>query len=41
MFSPVCICVWIFSTTSPSWMMSWITLMPVIAEKAGASVFDS
>ena len=30
---PDCIWVWIFSTTSPSWMMSWLTLMPVISRE--------
>src|SRR5216684_266635 len=40
-FLPDCIWVWIFSTTSPSWMMSCLTLMPVISSKAFASVFDS
>src|ERR1700749_2247975 len=40
-FLPDCIWVWIFSTTSPSWMMSCLTLMPVISSKALASVFDS
>src|SRR3954452_7674496 len=38
MFLPDCIWVWIFSTTSPSWMMSWFTLMPVISVNALASV---
>src|SRR5215475_5166890 len=41
MFLPDCIWVWIFSTTSPSWMMSCFTLMPVISVKALASVLDS
>ena len=41
MFLPDCIWVWIFSTTSPSWMMSCVTLMPVISVKALASTFDS
>ena len=41
MFRPDCIWVWIFSTTSPSWMRSCVTLMPVISVKALASVFDS
>ena len=40
-FLPDCIWVWIFSTTSPSWMMSCLTLMPVISSNALASVFDS
>jgi hypothetical protein len=30
-----------FSTTSPSWIKSCFTLMPVISSKARASVFDS
>src|SRR4029078_6887747 len=30
-----------FSTTSPSWMMSCLTLIPVISSNALASVFDS
>ena len=38
MLRPDCICVWIFSTTSPSWMRSWVSLMPVISENALASV---
>ena len=41
MFSPDCICVCSFSTTSPSPIRSCVTLMPVIAVKAGASIFDS
>src|SRR6056297_3136183 len=41
MFWPDCICVCSFSTTSPSPIRSWVTLMPVIAEKAGASTLDS
>src|SRR3546814_7306113 len=41
MFSPDCICVCSFSTTSPSPMRSWVTLMPVISENALASVLDS
>src|SRR4051812_24185201 len=41
MFLADCIWVWIFSTTSPSWMMSCVTLMPVISMKAFVSVFDS
>src|SRR6266850_883162 len=41
MFRPDCIWVWIFSTTSPSWMMSWVTLIPVISVNALARVFDS
>ena len=41
MLRPDCICVWIFSTTSPSWIMSCLTLMPVISVNALASVFDS
>src|SRR5258708_17305056 len=36
-----CIWVWIFSTTSPSWMMSCLTLMPVISVNALASTLDS
>src|SRR6201993_1738581 len=40
-FLPDCIWVWIFSTTSPSWMMSCLTLMPVISSNALASVLDS
>ncbi len=36
-----CICVCSFSTTSPSPIRSWVTLMPVIAVKAGARTFDS
>src|SRR5712664_3754171 len=38
---PDCIEVWSFSTTSPSWMMSCLTLMPVISSNAFASVLDS
>ena len=38
MFLPDCIWVWIFSTTSPSWMRSWVSLMPVISVNALASV---
>ena len=41
MFLPDCICVWIFSTTSPSWMRSWVSLMPVISVKALARVLAS
>src|SRR5262245_11539981 len=41
MFLPDCIWVWIFSTTSPSWMMSCLTLIPVISAKALASTLDS
>src|SRR6185436_14771341 len=41
MLLPDCIEVCSFSTTSPSWMMSCLTLMPVISSKAFASVFDS
>ena len=41
MLRPDCIWVWIFSTTSPSWMMSCLTLMPVISVNALASTFDS
>src|SRR6516164_9837806 len=41
MFLPDCIWVWIFSTTSPSWMMSCLTLMPVISSNALARVCDS
>src|ERR1700730_14332239 len=40
-FLPDCIWVWIFSTTSPSWMMSCLTLMPVLSSNAFASVRDS
>ena len=40
MFSPDCICVCSFSTTSPSPIRSWVILMPVMAVKAGASTFD-
>src|ERR1700744_344272 len=40
-FLPDCIWVWIFSTTSPSWMTSFLTLMPVISSNAFASVRDS
>src|ERR1041384_7329805 len=36
-----CIWVWIFSTTSPSWMMSCLTLIPVISVNALASTLDS
>src|SRR5690606_10348687 len=38
---PDCIDVCSFSTTSPSWIRSWLTLMPVISVKARASVLDS
>src|SRR5437868_1371973 len=38
---PDCIEVCSFSTTSPSWMMSCLTLMPVISSNALVSVFDS
>ncbi len=41
MFCPDCICVCSFSTTSPSPIRSWVTWMPVIAENAGASTWDS
>src|SRR5262245_22746518 len=41
MFLPDCIWVWIFSTTSPSWMMSCLTLIPVISVNALASTLDS
>ena len=41
MFSPVCICVCSFSTTSPSPIRSCVILMPVIAENAGARTVDS
>ena len=41
MLRPDCIWVWIFSTTSPSWMMSCFTLMPVISVNALASTLDS
>ena len=41
MLLPDCIEVCSFSTTSPSWMMSCLTLMPVISVKAFASVRDS
>ena len=41
MFSPDCICVCSFSTTSPSPIRSWVTLIPVIAVNAGASTLDS
>src|SRR6202163_2026796 len=40
-FLPDCIWVWIFSTTSPSWITSCLTLMPVISSKALARVCDS
>ncbi len=36
MFSPDCIWVCSFSTTSPSPIRSWLILIPVMAEKAGA-----
>src|SRR6478752_703078 len=38
---PDCMEVCSFSTTSPSWMMSCLTLMPVISSNARVSVFDS
>ena len=38
---PDCIEVCSFSTTSPSWIRSWLTLMPVISVKALASTLDS
>ena len=38
---PDCIEVCSFSTTSPSWIKSCLTLMPVISSNALASVFDS
>ncbi|MCY1535270.1 hypothetical protein D9M68_706650 [compost metagenome] len=38
---PDCMDVCNFSTTSPSWIRSWLTLMPVISVKALASVLDS
>ena len=38
---PDCIEVCSFSTTSPSWIRSCLTLMPVISSKALAIVFDS
>src|SRR4051812_37243181 len=41
MFLPDCIWVWIFSTTSPSWMTSWLILIPVISVNALASVLAS
>ena len=41
MFSPDCICVCSFSTTSPSPIRSCVTLMPVMAVKAVASILDS
>src|SRR6266851_6552267 len=41
MLRPDCIWVWIFSTTSPSWMMSCLTLIPVISANALASTLDS
>ena len=41
MLRPDCIWVWIFSTTSPSWIRSWVSLMPVISENALASVLAS
>src|SRR6476646_10863347 len=41
MLRPDCIWVWIFSTTSPSWMMSCFTLMPVISVNALAITLDS
>ena len=41
MFWPDCICVCSFSTTSPSPIRSCVTLMPVIALKAGASTLLS
>src|SRR6478609_7346256 len=41
MLLPDCIWVWIFSTTSPSWMMSCVTLIPVISANALARTLDS
>src|SRR3954454_19892208 len=41
MLLPDCIEVCSFSTTSPSWMMSGLSLMPVSSENALASVCDS
>jgi hypothetical protein len=41
MFSPDCICVCSFSTTSPFLIRSCVTLMPVISLKALASTLDS
>jgi len=38
---PDCMEVCSFSTTSPSWMRSCLTLMPVISSKALARVLDS
>ncbi|CPM43554.1 Uncharacterised protein [Bordetella pertussis] len=38
---PDCMDVCSFSTTSPSWIRSWLTLMPVISVKARASVLAS
>ena len=38
MFWPDCICVCSFSMTSPSWIRSCLTLMPVISANALASV---
>src|SRR6476660_919406 len=38
---PDCMEVCSFSTTSPSWIRSCLTLMPVISSNAFASVFDS
>ena len=41
MFSPDWNCVCSFSITSPSWIRSWVTLIPVISSNALVSVFDS
>jgi hypothetical protein len=41
MFSPDCICVWIFSITSPSWIRSWLTVIPVISANALAITWAS
>ena len=41
MFCPDCICSCSFSTTSPSPIRSWVTLMPVMRVKAGARTLAS
>jgi len=41
MFSPDCIWVCSFSTTSPSPIRSWVTRMPVMAVNAGARTWLS